>query len=503
MGAFGGLILTNKGKILQAKAQAGAPLIYTRFGIGDGQIGSIAIADLTALKNQIMSLDLTKIIVQSNSRAVIGGVLDNNSLSSGFYFRELGVFATDPDIGEILYCYANAGVLAEYIPAGGGADIVEKAIDVQVLTGNAANVSALIDSSLIYLTESEKGSPGGVAPLNSEGYVPAEYLNIDFSTLATNQELDTLATEITTHTADYVKHPGISVTSGTSKAYTVTLDPAPLDIQEFFWITIIPHITNVASPTLTINGLGTIALKDQKGVAYAAGKLLAGKPYSFRKVGSDFLADSGGGGEYGTATAPDVLIGKTIGTENGIITGTLDLSKSSGEQLFATPGTYTFTVPDYIYKVFVVLQGAGGGGGGFFTFTGGGGNAGGGGGSGGSYIETIAVVPGEKVTVYVGYGGNPGTNGYNPTPAGYGNPGGQTLFKGIGANGGNGGYPGSTYGTGLGGAGGTGGGYGGNGVAGTNGSGSSQGVGGKNPGGIGDGGNGSQAGKHGRALIKW
>ena len=210
MGAFGGLILTNKGKVLQAKAQAGAPLIYTRFGIGDGQIGSTAIADLSALKNQIMSLELTKIVVQNNSRAVVGSVLKNSSLLNGFYFRELGLFATDPDAGEILYCYANAGVLAEYIPAGGGADVVEKSIDVQVITGNAANVSALIDSSLIYITESEKGSPGGVAPLDSSGHVPSKHLNFDTSKLATKIEL----TEHTDEDVSEAEVHGMRVTNG-------------------------------------------------------------------------------------------------------------------------------------------------------------------------------------------------------------------------------------------------------------------------------------------------
>lgn len=123
------------------------------------------------------------------------------------------------------------------------------------------------------------------------------------------------------HLADYIKHLGISATSGISKAYTVTLNPAPVDIPEFFGITITPHLTNVASPTLTVNGLETIALKDQKGVAYAAGKLLAGKPYMFRRVGLDFLADSGGG-DYGSAEQGDVLVGKTLGTDNGVLPGT-------------------------------------------------------------------------------------------------------------------------------------------------------------------------------------
>ena len=46
----------------------------------------------------------------------------------------------------------NAGALAEYIPAGGGADIIKKAIDIITIIGNAASISAVIDESLIYVS---------------------------------------------------------------------------------------------------------------------------------------------------------------------------------------------------------------------------------------------------------------------------------------------------------------------------------------------------------------
>lgn len=129
--AFGGLVLTNRGRTLQAKAQTGTELKYTRIGIGDGNLGSGSILDLNRLINRIKYLDITKIQRRSGGRAIIGGVLSNQELEQGFYFREIGVFAEDPDNGEILYCYANARELAEYIPSAGGPDVIEKAIDVQ------------------------------------------------------------------------------------------------------------------------------------------------------------------------------------------------------------------------------------------------------------------------------------------------------------------------------------------------------------------------------------
>lgn len=170
MSAFGGLILTNRGRNLQAKVQAGANLHYTRIALGDGFLGTSAIADLTTLKNQVKSLPITKLKVMTGNRVILGTVLTNKDLVAGFYYRELGIFAQDPDLGEILYCYGNSGNLAEYIPADGGADALEKSIDLEMLVGNAANVSAVIDSSLVFETPEGAQQKANQAEQNAKNY---------------------------------------------------------------------------------------------------------------------------------------------------------------------------------------------------------------------------------------------------------------------------------------------------------------------------------------------
>jgi hypothetical protein len=157
MGVFGGLFLTNKGRNLQVKAQTGIKLNFTRMAIGDGVLGSSSILELNRLRNERLSLPLTKLRVISGGQATLGAVLRNQEINAGFYFREIGIFATDPDAGEILYMYGNAGYLADYIPAGqeGSTDLLEKTIDVAVLVGNASNISATINQSLIYETPAE------------------------------------------------------------------------------------------------------------------------------------------------------------------------------------------------------------------------------------------------------------------------------------------------------------------------------------------------------------
>ncbi|OKP67564.1 hypothetical protein A3842_28080 [Paenibacillus sp. P3E] len=155
MAVFGGMTLTNKGLVLQGKAQAGLQLKYTRIAIGDGSLNGQSIPALNALISQKMNLPITRTQLQPPNKAVIGTVLNNGTVTSGFFFREVGVFAQDPDLGEILYAYANAGVTADYIAAGGGTDIIEKAIDCVVIVGKAANISAVIDESLVFALKSE------------------------------------------------------------------------------------------------------------------------------------------------------------------------------------------------------------------------------------------------------------------------------------------------------------------------------------------------------------
>ncbi|GIO33135.1 hypothetical protein J2TS6_42760 [Paenibacillus albilobatus] len=152
MGAFGGLIQTKKGRNLQAKAELGAELVFTRMAIGDGQLSGQSIPDLNGLVSEKKSLPITRKKLLLPGQAVIGAVLSNQDVTTGFYFRELGIFARDPDDGEILYAYGNSGSGAEYIPPAGTADIIEKTIDMIVTFGQAQNVSAVINSSLVYAT---------------------------------------------------------------------------------------------------------------------------------------------------------------------------------------------------------------------------------------------------------------------------------------------------------------------------------------------------------------
>lgn len=133
--------------------------------------------------------------------------------------------------------------------------------------------------------------------------------------------------EITTHRADYVRHPGYAVTAGTGNAYTITTDPAPTAYVDGMGIVIRANRANTGAATLNWNGLGAMPIVDAKGNALIAGKIPNGARLSLRysSAAGNFQLQ-GEGGEYGTATPAEVMQGYTIGTEEGVLPGTLALT---------------------------------------------------------------------------------------------------------------------------------------------------------------------------------
>lgn len=141
---WNGTVLTAKGRNLQAKVEAGASMTITKLKIGDGTLGSGQsidnLTDLVAPKKNISISNLTPL---ENGQCKISAVVTNSGLGTGFYVRELGIFAQDPDLGEILYAYTADGS-PDYLPPEGGPVAVSEELAVTLVFSNAANISAVI-----------------------------------------------------------------------------------------------------------------------------------------------------------------------------------------------------------------------------------------------------------------------------------------------------------------------------------------------------------------------
>ena len=110
MAQYSGLILTEKGRTLLAKALTGVPLHFSRVMSGDGFLpAGTEIYDLENLVSPKKELPISSVEVTGVGTARIRAIMTNQGQPEGFFIREIGLFANDPDEGEILYVYANTG----------------------------------------------------------------------------------------------------------------------------------------------------------------------------------------------------------------------------------------------------------------------------------------------------------------------------------------------------------------------------------------------------------
>lgn len=162
MSNFSKFYLTKKGIDLQTKLQVGATLKFTRVAVGDGVVEDPA--TLVGLENLVQyrtSYSINDIINKGDGTSVIKTIVSNQELQEGFFLREIGVFADDPDLGEILYCVTNTGQYADFLPAM-TLNSVDIMLEIITVVGNAESVVINIDDSLVYVTRKEFLSLAGV-----------------------------------------------------------------------------------------------------------------------------------------------------------------------------------------------------------------------------------------------------------------------------------------------------------------------------------------------------
>ena len=148
--------ITVKGLNVIAKLVAGSTLEFTRIAVGDGAMPSDKTPlTVTDLSNRLFDVTINSVVHNGNQSATVTGIFSNADRETGFFYRELGLFAKDPDTqAEFLYCYGNAGADAEWISPSGASSVIEKEVKIVTLIGNAETVTAAIASG-IYATKEE------------------------------------------------------------------------------------------------------------------------------------------------------------------------------------------------------------------------------------------------------------------------------------------------------------------------------------------------------------
>lgn len=138
-------VLTANGKALLAKAQAGRTSIkITKAQTGSGSYASGENLEVrTALKNRVQEFPISDKSINNDSTLILKITISNKNetsqLANGYEIKEFGIFAMDPDKGEILYSIATAKT-SDYMPAYNGEIPAVINMSYYLEVANAANV---------------------------------------------------------------------------------------------------------------------------------------------------------------------------------------------------------------------------------------------------------------------------------------------------------------------------------------------------------------------------
>lgn len=149
MAEFKQLIITDRGQALMAKMLAGTGNIkFTKISVSDTTYNDSQLPGLTALSGVKQSTLISKVIRTNNVAVQVEGAVTNTELTSGYYMKTIGLYAIDPDLGEILYAVTIASQ-AGYMPPYNGITTSGAFFKLVTTVSNASNVSLNVDPAAV------------------------------------------------------------------------------------------------------------------------------------------------------------------------------------------------------------------------------------------------------------------------------------------------------------------------------------------------------------------
>ena len=144
--------ITKKGREYLAKIQAeNKPVNFSKIKIGDGRLDDYDNpAELESLVNQKVEKGILS-LKQESDTVILTTNIDNVSLNTGYYPREIGVFVSDNG-QEIMYYYMNDGDETSWIPPEtDGPFKIE--LKLNLIASNAKSITVPNSGKDLYITK--------------------------------------------------------------------------------------------------------------------------------------------------------------------------------------------------------------------------------------------------------------------------------------------------------------------------------------------------------------
>lgn len=151
MAEWSNATMTDVGAALQAKVNAGkTKLTFTKIKVGSGvnATNPLVLTDVISSK-----WETTNFVVKLEGKIVsVDTVITNTGVHEAFRMSEIGLFAQDPDKGEILYAYLTDPE-PDRMPAESGSVVVSQELTIGMVFSNTGNVSLTVNMGALVTRE--------------------------------------------------------------------------------------------------------------------------------------------------------------------------------------------------------------------------------------------------------------------------------------------------------------------------------------------------------------
>lgn len=109
MPSYNTAVITKKGIALSTKALSGQEMRFTKAAIGDGEYNELEnLENITELRSVKQEKEFNSWEIKDEKHIILQSVFENRDLDTGYKIKEFGIYAEDPDEGEILYLICTA-----------------------------------------------------------------------------------------------------------------------------------------------------------------------------------------------------------------------------------------------------------------------------------------------------------------------------------------------------------------------------------------------------------
>ena len=202
MAEFKRVVITRKGQALIAKLMSGSGTThFTAIKVSDSSFNEDQLEGLTSIGNVKQTVSISKVDRTNNVAAEVEGAISNTNLTVGYYMRTLGLYAQDPDEGEILYAVTIASQ-AGYMPPFNGKTTSGAFFRITTTIGNADNLNVQVNPSAV-------ATIGEINDLQKQ---------IDAMKKADELKIKAIELENNSRTIHLVSHNGTAISDHTSNS---------------------------------------------------------------------------------------------------------------------------------------------------------------------------------------------------------------------------------------------------------------------------------------------